>query len=94
MQKEILLKKYEALIKEWNAMALVIAIYFSSATIGLAFGLIFNSWLTVAVMLAIMAMFAGFELRIRKAYVVAKAEIETKLGLKGGKEIIRKGLFW
>ena len=94
MDKAVLLEKYQVLIREWNTMALVISIYFSSATVGLALGLIASSWLTVAVMLAVMACFAAFELRIRRAYVATKADIERQLGLKRAKEIIRKGLFW
>jgi hypothetical protein len=91
---DVILKKYECLVKEWNTMVLAISIYFSAATIGLALGLIASSWITVVAMLAIMACFAAFELKIRRAYVVAKADIERQLGIKKGKEIIRKGLFW
>ena len=89
-----MLKKYEILVREWNAMALAIAIYFSASLLGLVAGLIFGSWQTVLVMLLVMAMFAVFEFRIRRAYIAAKADIERQLGLKKDKGIIRGGLLW
>lgn len=90
----MLLKKYEMLVKEWNAITIAIAIYFSSATIGLVFALIFNSMIAVLVMLLMMSLFGIFEFRIRRVYVDAKLEIERQLGIKSKKEIIKKGILW
>jgi len=92
--------KYESIVSEWNKISEIIAVYFSACTIGLAFSLIFGSWLTFAVMVAMMAMFAWFEYRARKRYVRSRAMLEAEIfRLSRTKhieveEIVRRGVLW
>ncbi len=92
--------KYETLVSEWNKISEIIAIYFSACTVGLAFSLIFSSWLTFAVMVVMMAMFASFEYRARKRYVSSRAKLEAEIFRLAKtrkmdiEEIVRRGVLW
>lgn len=97
---QILIKKYEILVSEWNKISLVISIYFSACILGLAIGLVFYNATAVLVMLVTMAIFAGFEYKMRKQYVETKAKIEREIFAAAKmkplyvKEIIKKGFTW
>ncbi|UCD07728.1 MAG: hypothetical protein JSW41_02030 [Candidatus Aenigmatarchaeota archaeon] len=97
---QVLIKKYEVLVSEWNKVSMVISIYFSACIIGLVIGLVFYNMVAVSAMLLIMAVFAGFEYKARTQYVETKAEIEKEIFAAAKtkplqvKEIIRKGFTW
>jgi hypothetical protein len=95
-----LLKKYEALVSEWNTIFLVCSLAFSASLIGLVLGLVFYSAYAVVVSVFVMFAFGVFEYRSRKEYVEIKEELEDEMfkfaGMKKSKtrEMIRKGLWW
>lgn len=99
MKLQVLLKKYESLVQEWNMISLVVAICFSSALIGLAIGLISYNLVTICVMFVVMICFGVFEYKVRKRYVDTKAKLEkeifklAKLKRLELKEIVKKGLW-
>jgi len=92
--------KYRTLTSEWNKISEIISIYFSACTIGLAFSLIFYSWLAFSVMIVMMAMFAWFEYRARKRYVRSRARLEAEIFRLAGtkrmevEEIVKRGVLW
>jgi|GEM_PF-1320135 len=95
-----LLKKYEALVSEWNTISLVSTLGFSACFIGLILGLVFINTYSVVISVVVMLLFGGFEYKSRKEYVEIKEELEEEMfklaGMKKAKtkELIKKGLWW
>jgi len=99
-KQQTLLKKYEALVSEWNTISLICSTVFSASFIGLILGLVFYSNVAVVISIVVMFIFGCFEYKSRKEYVDIKEELEEEMfkmaGMKKAetKELIRKGLFW
>ncbi|NIO22555.1 MAG: hypothetical protein GTN38_00825 [Candidatus Aenigmarchaeota archaeon] len=99
-RQQTLLKKYEALVSEWNTISLVCSVAFSACFIGVVLGLIFYNTSAIAISIVVMFVFGGFEYKSRKEYVEIKEDLEEEMfklaGMKKArtKELIRKGLWW
>ncbi|NIO21404.1 MAG: hypothetical protein GTN76_11865 [Candidatus Aenigmarchaeota archaeon] len=99
-QQQTLLKKYEALVSEWNTISLICTLAFSACFIGLVLGLVFFNTYAIVISIVVMFVFGGFEYKSRKEYVMIKEDLEEEMfkmaGMKKAKakELIRKGLWW
>jgi len=99
-KQQTLLKKYEALVSEWNTISLICSLAFSASFIGLVLGLIFYNTYAIVISIVVMFTFGAFEYRSRKEYVEIKEDLEDEMfklaGMKKAraKELIRKGLWW
>lgn len=99
-QQQTLLKKYEALVSEWNTISMVCAFAFSACFVGVILGLVFYNTPAIVISIAVMCVFGSFEYRSRKVYVDLKEDLEEEMfkmaGMKKAKtkELIRKGLWW
>jgi len=76
---EILLKKYEMLGREWNAVSTVITICFSTGVVGFVLGLAFNSFVIIMTMYAFMSLFAVYDLKLRTNYIKSKKMLESEI---------------
>ena len=99
-KQQTLLKKYEALVSEWNTISLVCSLAFSACFVGLVLGLVFYNISAIVISIVVMFIFGAFEYRSRKIYVEIKEELEEEMfkmaGMKKAKtrEMIKKGLWW
>jgi hypothetical protein len=99
-KQQTLLKKYEALVSEWNTISLICTLAFSACFIGLILGLVFYDIHAIVVSIVVMFIFGGFEYKSRKEYVEIKEDLEDEMfklaGMKKArtKELIKKGLWW
>jgi len=99
-KQQTLLKKYEALVSEWNTISLICSMVFSACFISLTLGMIFYNTYAIVISVVVMFVFGGFEYRSRKEYVEIKEYLEEEMFKLAGmkrmktKELIRKGLWW
>jgi hypothetical protein len=95
-----ILKKYEALVQEWNTLSLICAIAFAATFMGLVFGLIFADMNVIIISMVVMLVFSGFEYKTRRSYVHIKDELEQEMFSMAGvknpriRHLVRKGLWW